>query len=252
MFFQRLNPLFIGRFAKLFHDSVFGHAFSTRRGGVSSTPFDSLNLGYRTADLPKYVRENRERFFHALGTTADSAAIPEQVHGRHVVYVRESGEISRTDGLITDIPGLHLIVQVADCVPVFLIDNLNRAVGLLHAGWRGTQEGIVQSGIRRMTEHFGTRPEEIRVFLGPSIGACCYVVGQEVADHFPDHTDQDGHLDLCGAVKQLLVREGIPDRAVVTSGLCTSCHSDWFFSHRGSGGRTGRMMASVWIRNKSA
>jgi YfiH family protein len=248
MFFENKSRLFIGRFARLFGSEVVSHGFSTRRGGISQNPFDTLNLGDRTGDCEKNVQTNRDSFFQSLGILSERLAIPVQIHGNHVVLVEKPGIYPETDGMITEVQGICLVVQVADCLPVYLYDPIRQAIGLVHAGWRGTCQKIITQAIQSMESNFGTCAENILVFIGPSIGPCCYEVNGDVSRHFPESVVQGSRLDLWQANQNLLIESGVRLENISVSGLCTSCYSDWFFSHRRSGGKTGRMMAVFGLK----
>ncbi len=163
------------------------------------------------------------------------------------------------DGLITDVPGLTLVTHYADCVPLFFLDPVRRAVGLTHAGWRGTVSSIGPITVRRMREEFGTDPKDLKAAVGPSIGKCCYEVDDVVADRvralagisseqvlFPKENGRY-QLDLWELNRQLLVGAGIPQTQITVSGVCTCCHSDLLFSHRATGGRRGGLAAFLKI-----
>ena len=250
MFFEKKGDLFIGRFAELFGNRAVFHGFSTRKGGVSDSPYNLLNLGYGTGDDKKRVDENRKRFFQALRFSEKKAAVPQQVHGNRVLRVTGPGTYSETDGLVTDTPGIGLVVQVADCLPIYLYDPGRGAVGLCHAGWKGSVYGISSKAVWEMVRQFGTEPQDLQVFFGPSIGPCCYEVGPEVAQHFSRKYISKSRLDLWRSNMDQLVDVGVKPERIVVSRLCTACHPEWFFSHRASGGRTGRMLAVLGIREK--
>lgn len=250
MFFERKTNLFIGRFAELYGSDIVLHAFSTRKGGVSKSPYNVLNLCDRCGDKQKSVTINRKRFFRSIGIQTENTAIPEQVHGVHIQFAERPGVYSETDGLLTNIPGIFLVVQTADCLPVYLFDPIHNAIGLIHAGWKGTAQKIVSFAVHNLQNHFKTQPEELRAYFGPSIGPCCYEVGVDVSQHFSHHVMNKNRLDLWKANRDLLVESGVKTDHIYISGLCTSCYSDWFFSHRKSGGRTGRMMAIFGIQKK--
>ncbi len=247
MFFEKKSDLFIGRFSGLYGSDVLHHAFSTRRGGSSQSPFDTLNLGDNCGDDEKSVQENRNRFFQTLGMKLEDLAIPEQVHRNSIVRVEAPGVYSETDGLITNVPGICLVIQVADCLPVYLYDPIHQAIGLIHAGWRGSTQKIVQEAVTAMNNSFNVRVEDLQAFLGPSIGPCCYEVGEDVSKHFTENVMQGNRLDLWKVNRNLLIESGVPIENIMISGLCTACYPDWFFSHRKSGGHTGRMMALMKI-----
>lgn len=248
MIFERIHGLFVGRFAELFGSPVVFHGFSLRKGGVSSPPYDSLNLGFGTDDSPDRVAENRRRFFREMGISEMRVASGRQVHGDRVVRVTGSGDHPGTDGFVTDTMGIGLVVRVADCLPVYLYDSRRRAVGLVHAGWRGTVRNIVAKAVGEMGRYFGTEPQDVWAFFGPSIGPCCYEVGPEVAGRFSAKYVRGGRLDLWQNNRDQLVGVGVQPERVVMSRLCTVCRTEWFFSHRASGGQTGRMMAVLGLR----
>lgn len=222
-------------------------AFSTRVGGASAAPFESLNLGVFTEDGRQAVAENRMRLAKALGFRPESVTIGRQVHGADLsVHDRQQAPspfadpgapIPEVDGHVTAEAGLPLLVFVADCVPVALSGP--GGVAMLHCGWRGLAAGIVARGV----EAVGVTD----AVIGPSIGPCCYDVGEEVLEAFADLGDRVARgrmLDL-PAVARLLLREAGVEH-IESSGMCTSCEADLFFSHRRDKGRTGRQAGLVW------
>ena len=210
--------------------------FSTRRGGVSEGPFESLNLGLLTDDEPDRVMENRDRLRrHA---DAEHIALGRQVHGVELQEWTErpgTGDPPEVDGHLTRERGLGLLVQVADCLPVALATS--DQVAMLHCGWRGLAGGIIASALVRFDEAPAAA-------IGPGIGKCCYEVGEEVAAEFG--RSGETHLDL-----RAIAREQLGDAAAVLEvDLCTSCHPELFFSHRRDNGVTGRQ-AGVVVRDGS-
>jgi YfiH family protein len=249
MLFEKHGLLFPGRFGPLLERGRFIHAFSTRRGGVSLPPYHELNLGLNTEDRPERVGENRLRFFQAVCIEPNKLVIPNQAHGDFVRLAESPGMIFNTDAVVTNKPGLVLSIEVADCVSVFLIDAEKGAVGLAHAGWRGTAKSIALKTVQLMQKAFGSSPEGMLAFIGPSIGPCCYAVGEDTASAFASRYVQGGKLDLRRANEDQLVNAGLKKANVVQSRLCTVCHPEWFFSHRASGGKTGRMLAVLGLVN---
>ncbi len=231
------------------------HGFFTRAGGVSRPPYASLNLGASVGDDPEAVAENRRRCLAALGLDEGSVVTPYQVHSTTVARVgRAEGRrvVEATDGLVTDEPGTALLLRFADCVPLVLYDRERRAVGLVHAGWRGTLHGMAIAGVRAMQAHFGSQPGQLWAGIGPAIGACCYEVSADLAEAFARRfgprvvgrpPGAGPHLDLVAANAIALEEAGLGHIEQV--GLCTACHVDEFFSHRREGGRTGRLGAVV-------
>lgn len=233
-------------------------AFSTRLGGVSPAPYDSLNLGYSTADLSGNVARNRRLFALAAGHDPDDLVVPGQVHGTHVATVGESLRgrgargpatvISNTDGLLTDVADLPLLVSFADCVPVVIAAGRPAgAIALVHAGWRGMVAGIVEKAARSVAEAAGVRADGAAI--GPSIGPCCFAVSPDVGERFEavwPGTWHDGRVDLWAAARRQLISAGVRESAILTTGLCT-CHEAEFFSHRRDHGLTGRQAAIAWV-----
>ena len=248
-----------------------GHAFSTRRGGVSRGPYESLNLGLSTGDDPAAVRENRRRFFGALGIEPDRTVRVRQVHGDGVLVVdrplivREGfprvllDEGFEYDALVTDVPGVALTVSTADCLPILLADRRRGAVAAVHAGWRGTVRGIARRVVETLRECYGTDPRDCVVALGPAIRGCCYEVDGPVIGPLSRALpawracvrEKGGgrwNLDLAAANRRLLESAGLDPAAVHDAGLCTRCRRDLFYSYRVQGPRTGRMMNTILVR----
>jgi polyphenol oxidase len=222
-------------------------AFSTRLGGASAPPFDSLNLGRLTGDPA--VRENRQRLAAAVGVDPAGVLIGRQVHGAEVLehtgptqppaYAGPAPGLPEADGHATSRPGLTPLVFVADCLPVALVGD--GAVAMIHCGWRGLASGIVRRGV----EAVGATAAAV----GPGIGPCCYEVGDEVLDSFRElgpAIASDGMLDLRAVARRLLRDVGV--ERVEVADLCTSCHAELFFSHRRDGEPTGRQAGLVWAR----
>jgi YfiH family protein len=247
MFFERIDSIFTGQFCELFNSHYIIHGFSTRRGGFSSSPFDTLNLGSGTEDKPGCVTQNRARFFKAVGIDESRCVFPVQVHGDSVRTAASPGSYPETDAVITKQPGLILTIQTADCVPVYLIDPVQMAVGLVHAGWRGNKAGIVKKAVRQMIRDFGSSASDIQVFIGPSIGPCCYEVGKDVSSQFDSRYLSGTWLDMWQYTEDQIRQIGVYQKKIYRANLCTRCHPDWFFSYRGSQGNTGRMMAFLGI-----
>ncbi len=213
-------------------------AFSTRRGGVSEGPYDSLNLGILTDDERARVERNRELLAAAAGIDSASIAMGWQVHG---IGVREwdappdGGELAKVDAHVTARDDLALLVLVADCLPVALSDG--ERVAMVHCGWRGLAGGIIE----RAVEHFDRTPAAT---VGPGIGQCCYEVGDEVLEHFDERFATERMLDLRAIAEAGLRAAGV--ERVEHVDLCTSCREDLFFSHRRDAGVTGRQGGLVW------
>jgi hypothetical protein len=202
-------------------------AFTTREGGVSKGVYASLNLAVRTGDDVACVEENRRRACAALGVDAAGLAFNRQVHSPAVHRARRGIRGTPGDGLWTDEPGLPVLAFSADCLPIALVRPSDLpAVAVVHAGWRGLAEGVVQAGVDALGG-------EVAAIVGPAIGRCCYEVGPEVSGLFDPDLTVDRHLDLRGAAERALLLAGAA--SVEHVDLCTRCHPELFFSHRRSG-----------------
>jgi YfiH family protein len=270
------------------------HGFSTRLGGSSRVYGKSaLNLGFTQHDSHAAVKRNRTFFLVRLGAKVKSGRgsglwpliTLRQVHSDIIRFVDSPPHSQLVgDGLITDTPGLLLAIQTADCLPIILVDPKRRAVGVFHAGWRGTVKRIVEKGVGEMSLNFASRARDLKAAIGPGIQGCCYEVGPEVCDQFesqfayaaklfreveefnevrekypmlfltaraPGHSElpKKIYLDLVEANRQQLLAAGVPAKSIETSPLCTNCRTDLLFSYRAEKGKTGRMMAAAGIRN---
>jgi YfiH family protein len=247
-----------------------------------------LNLGFTSEDAREAVATNRSLLAEAVtGNPATPLIVLRQFHSSLVVRSTSADALRekprRADGQITDEPGILLAVQTADCIPVIVADRKRRLVGAFHAGWRGTVKRIAEIGVGCMRLEFGSRPEDLFAAIGPGIGVCCYAVGEEVLSEFhsqfsyaselfrevydadvvrqkypmlfltqraPGHSPigPSLHVDLIEANRRQLMDAGLNGESIAVVGGCTQCHPELFYSHRGSHGRAGRMMAVVGIR----
>jgi YfiH family protein len=219
-----------------------------RHGGASPAPYTSLNLGLSTGDDVERVHENRRRVQRALGVESCRIHTLHQVHGAEVF--RTPTAARQGDGLWTAETGDVLVVGIADCVPVFLWDSEVRRIALVHAGWRGTAAGILGRALAELQRH-GSRPEDLHVALGPSIGPCCYTVSADTAAQFPATAVQAEpggfRLDLRAANRLQAEAMGLLPQHVESDPPCTGCNRQDFFSHRVEQGRTGRLWALLWM-----
>jgi purine-nucleoside/S-methyl-5'-thioadenosine phosphorylase / adenosine deaminase len=212
-------------------------AFSTRRGGVSEGPYESLNLGLGTDDEPERVTENRRRLAVEVGAEVERLSMNRQMHGAVVNRAVAGSRGEPGDGLWSDESGLPMLKLTADCLPVALArTNGTPGLALVHAGWRGLLEGVVAAGVAAL----GGGP--LAAVVGPGIGPCCYEVGPEIRDdyraRFGDDVVHGRNLDLWGAAELALRGAGVD--AIDRTDLCTACHPELFFSHRRDRGVTGR------------
>jgi YfiH family protein len=240
----------------------FVHGFTTRAGGVSPAPYHSLNLGARWGDSRDNVLENRRRLREACGAHAMYFAA--QVHGPSVVRVAagdDPGAVAarEADALVTDVPGAAVAIFVADCVPVLFADPRTGACAAAHAGWRGVVAGVALSTVAELARGFGARAADLRVALGPCIGACCFEVGPEVVDAFsaalPAARDGEvvrrapaarAHVDLRQALRLQLEAAGVPAAQIDASTACTRCDpGERFYSYRRDATRTGQHLGII-------
>ena len=251
---------------------LVSHAFSTRLGGVSKGDFATMNFSFTRGDDRDHVLENYRRMAAALGVDRERMVLTWQTHTTNVRRVTEEDEgkgIVRdrdyrdVDGLITDIPGITLVTFFADCVPLYFLDPVHKAIGLSHSGWRGTVKRMGQVTVDAMKEAFGTRPEDIIACIGPSICGDCYEVGEEVADEFADAFHEKYHdvillkkqngkyqLDLWKANEIVLKEAGIKGDNLAVTNICTYCNPQLLFSHRRTAERRGNLCAFLSLKEK--
>ena len=229
-------------------------AESTRHGGVSKPPYQSLNLGKSTGDQPAHVAENRQRFCAALSIEVGRLAWSKQVHGAEVRLVTAPGGAEGFDALISNVQGVVLAVSVADCTPILVYDAKQKAVAAVHAGWRGTAASILRKTLLQMQEQFGTSGADCYAYVGTCIDECSFEVGDEVADAFDpgfkrwDMARQKFFVDLKKANAAQLLDFGVPVAQIDISAYSTVLHNADYFSHRKEMGLTGRMMAVIGMR----
>ncbi len=264
---ESIGDIVLYRAWNLQQTGIVHHAFSARLGGISNPPNESLNLGLHVGDNPQSVTENRRRLSVACGFAVDSMVCAEQVHGCSIaaVTVLERGRgassyedsIPAVDALICNTTGLVLTLYFADCVPVFIVDPVHRAIGLAHAGWKGTSESIAARTLDAMAASYNTNARNCVAAIGPAIGRCCYEVSSDVASRVLKAAGDDRiiansyegkfQLDLKLANWLILRRAGIAESNIALSTHCTSCNREDFFSYRRDG-QTGRMAAILALR----
>lgn len=265
------------------------HGFSTRAGGISKVySGNALNLGFTAHDTKAAVETNRQELISALTLPQRPKSTLVTLRQIHSDLIHRISEVPTNnaslagDGMVTDVPGILLGILTADCLPVIVIDPKRQAIGVFHAGWRGTAKRIVEKGVGEMHRWFGSQPRDLKAAIGPGIRRCCYEVGPEVMSAFeaqfaygrelfretkdrneihekypllfltsraPGHSDlpKKIFLDLAEANRRQLIAAGLQPKNITDIGLCTRCRQDLFFSHRGEKGITGRMMAAIGI-----
>lgn len=244
------------------------HGFSTRLGGVSTGPLASLNLGTGRGDDDANVRENYRRFCAAAGVDMGRMVFSRQVHGAAVrcCTAADAGTgLDRpvpyeADGLVTDVPGLCLVVFTADCIPVLLHDGVRQVAAAVHAGWRGTALGIVERAVEKMVEVYGSNPADIRAAIGPGISKCCFETHEDVPNAMTEalgagalqyiEVREGGkfYVDLKGLNALRLERAGLDPAQIAVSPDCTACLPERYWSHRVTGGVRGSMAAAIQLK----
>ena len=243
--------------------------FTFRTGGVSATPFDTLNLGFHVPDDPHSVEQNRRICATFVGGELEDFVLPEQVHGNGVAVVGpgergrgstfDSSPIESVDAVVTNHPGLTLAVLSADCIPILFFDPEEKVIAAAHSGWKGTVQHIARNVIDTMRREYGSRPSNVNVWLGPSIRRCCYEVDDRVAAPVQQefgrkpliprhHKDGKFLLSLQSCVRMDLEAVGVERDRIHDVGVCTSCRKNSLFSHRAEQGRTGRFMGLVRLQ----
>lgn len=244
------------------------HMFTTREGGVSKDIYESLNLSFTRGDDETAVLENYRRVAQALGTSIDHIVTSDQTHTTNVRPVGKEDlgkgitrprDYKDVDGMITDQPGVLLATFYADCVPLYFVDPVHKAIGLSHSGWRGTVGRMGQATVEAMERSFGSQPKDLLCAIGPSICQDCYEVSRDVAEAFifafPTHEKeilQAGalgkyQLDLWKANEIVLTEAGVLKEHIDLAGLCTCCNSSILFSHRASKGKRGNLGAFLML-----
>lgn len=248
------------------------HAFSTRLGGVSEGCYATMNFSKTRGDKEEDVTENYRRMAAALGVDMEKMVLSHQTHttnirtvtsqdaGKGVIRERDYQDI---DGLITNVPGITLVTFYADCVPLYFLDPVHKAVGLSHSGWRGTVKRMGQKTLEAMREAYGTRSEDVIACIGPSICASCFEVGEEVAEEFRKEFIEEERsilykkkesgkylVDLWEANRRVLLDAGVKTDNIAVTNVCTRCNPDLLFSHRIMGNQRGNLCAFLGLIDK--
>lgn len=260
-------------FPALEKTGLVSHAFSTRLGGVSKGDYATMNFSFTRGDNRDDVLENYARMARALDVKREKMVLTYQTHTVNVRRVTEEDagkgvirerDYTDVDGLITDVPGITLVTFFADCVPLYFLDPVHRAIGLSHSGWRGTVKGMGRVTAEAMKEAFGSRPEDLIACIGPSICASCYEVGPEVAEEFENafsvryhasilekKADGKYQLDLWKANQIVLEEAGLKKENISVTNICTHCNPELLFSHRRSAERRGNLCAFLCLKEES-
>lgn len=258
-------------FPSLEKETAVIHGFSTRIGGVSEHEFSQMNLSFSRGDKTEHVMENYRRIAAAVGFDHERIVCSHQTHTNHVRevssadcgkgYLKER-DYSDVDGLVTNDPGVVLATFYADCVPLYFVDPVNRAIGLSHSGWKGTVSDIAGETVRLMQKLYGTDPTQIRAAIGPSICQDCYEVSEDVIEQFKQAYEKaewsdlfmNGkepgkyQLNLWEACRCNMIRAGILPEHIEVTDVCTCCNPQILFSHRASMGKRGNLAAFLGIK----
>ncbi len=230
------------------------HGFTTRKGGVSDSYYSSLNLGLSTGDNPEIVEQNRARVLEHFQVNKTQVSVLEQVHGNTVVVAEPAWHKFQADAQVTNNPELLLIIGMADCLPILFYDPVQKVVGAAHAGWRGTSLRIAEQVVATMQREYGSKPEDIRVAMGPAICKKNYQVGREVFEAFRNAGisesvfDEDGEryrVDIAAANKWVLEQSGVLLKNTEDLNLCTFANPELFYSHRRDGQKRGSHWAVI-------
>ena len=243
---------------------IVNHGFSTRLGGVSKGCWATMNISTTRGDDPEDVRENQRRIAGAIGVQAEDMTFTNQTHTTNVTVVKAGDKGKRfqeTDGMITDVPGICLVTFYADCVPLYFVDPVKKAIGLSHSGWRGTVGKIGKVTIELMQKTYGSDPEDIIATIGPSICRDCYEVSGDVIQQFRENFDEaywpelfyekeNGkyQLDLWRANERIFTEAGIREDHIAVTNVCTHCNPDILFSHRTTGDKRGNVSAFLALK----
>ena len=268
-FLEQKNKIWLGRFSSFEATGLVSETMTARFGGVSKPPRDELNLAMHVGDEVDDVFKNRRLLAEALNLDVEKICTADQVHGDTIYRVQSedagrgvhayNDAIESTDALMTNVPGVPLMMCFADCVPIMFLDTENKAVAIAHGGWKGTVKHISEKTLLKMGEEYGTKPEKCLAAIGPSIGPCCFAVGDDVkaefVNSFPDYCDKlvitkngETHIDLWQANRLQLLAAGMKDENIDTAEVCTACNSKMFFSYRADGGVTGRLAAMIALK----
>lgn len=243
------------------------HAFCTRVGGVSCDEYKSLNLSFKEGDEEFRVLGNWDKLATAFEIPMENFLVLNQVHGDDILVIKPHGEFFSSrdqlnyDAIVTNRPNLAICIKTADCVPVFIVDPFLKVIAAVHAGWRGTALAIAAKVAGLMQTQYGSKPQDLLAAIGPSIGPCCYEVDEPAFNAFRNFNHYESFLtpgkkknrwmlDLVEANRLQLLDAGLTPDHINVSGWCTTCNPDAFFSHRGSGGITGRQVNFLMIKGE--
>ena len=243
---------------------IVNHGFSTRLGGVSKGNCASMNISTTRGDDPAAIKENARRIAQAIGVEPESMVYTHQTHTVNVAVVREGDQGKRfmeTDGMVTNVPGICLVTFYADCVPLYFVDPVKKAIGLSHSGWRGTVHRMGKATVEKMQETYGSDPADIIAAIGPSICQDCYEVSEDVIGEFRKEFEEEVlpelfyekgkgkyQLNLWRANEEVLLDAGVLKEHIAVTNLCTHCNPEILFSHRTTGNKRGNLSAFLALK----
>ena len=243
---------------------LVNHGFTTRLGGVSVGNCATMNISTTRGDAPEAIEENKRRLAAAIGVLPEDMTFTHQTHTVNVAVVHEEDRGKRfmdTDGMITNVPGICLVTFYADCVPLYFVDPVKKAIGLSHSGWRGTVHKMGKVTVEKMVQTYGSDPKDIIAAIGPSICQDCYEVSEEVIEQFREHFHKDlweklfyqkengkYQLNLWKANEEVFLESGIKKENIAVTNVCTHCNPDLLFSHRTTGNARGNLSALLTLK----
>lgn len=243
---------------------IVNHGFSTRLGGVSKGHCATMNISTTRGDDPEAIKENKRRIAEAIGVEVDSMTFTHQTHTTNVAVVKSEDKGKRfmeTDGMITNVPGICLVTFYADCVPLYFVDPVKKAIGMSHSGWRGTVGKIGKVTVEKMMETYGSDPADMIAAIGPSICQDCYEVSEDVIMEFKNNFSEElwdelfykkengkYQLNLWKANEAVFLEAGIRKDNIAVTNVCTHCNPDILFSHRTTGGNRGNLSAFLALK----
>ena len=255
MILNRVSDMAYLQFSHLAEFHFIRHGIFTRAGGVSPSPYDTLNVSFSTGDDASHIKKNRALVHTQMGAAASIYA--HQIHKDGILHVKDSPSDTNLtfrnggegDAMITSVSGINLTLQVADCQPILLADPVKKVVAAVHSGWRGSVLNIVGTAVSAMTSQYGCNPTDIRAGVGPSLGPCCAEFinyETELPKNLWHYKDDRDHFDFWSVTKDQLLNSGLLEDHIVIGGICTKCHPTQFFSYRKEN-RTGRFAAVIGL-----
>ncbi len=231
------------------------HAFSTRQGGFSKAPYQSLNLGLTCGDYPQAVQKNREIFLNYLSIPRDRLVFPVQIHSDNIQIINTPGIVKNCDALITQTPNLYITIQTADCFPIFIFDPITLTVAIIHSGWKGAAANIAGKTIRKMKDSLNINPDNLLAAVGPGVQMKNFQVDDPVYSQFESKyflSDGPGHykMDLQQAIFDQLIDAGLSAQQIERNTDCTYEKSDLYYSYRRDSQNSGRMMGVIGLQSK--